>query len=304
MSGAVINPCWRLDAAPGRQGEGGRRCQLDPADAGPPPLLSVVTVVLDGGDLMARTMDSVLGWPRDRVEYIVVDGGSRDNTLAQIKAREDQLEYWLSEPDTGISDGFNKGISLCRGQVVGLINCGDWYEPEALAEVERWYRSDDPAGVLCGLLQFRRGGVRATVTDVRPELLDSNMSVAHPACFVRRDLYLRYGGFNHDYRLAMDYELLLRLFVAGVRFRRCPRVLANMEHGGVSEQRWCQGLWETHRARQDHIPDSPWARSRHVRWLILRKQFRFFLERFGLHGLVRLYREYLAPVRRTGSDAQ
>ena len=304
MSAAVINPRWRLDAAPGRQGEGGRRCRLDPADAGPPPLLSVVTVVLNGGDLMARTMDSVLGWPGDRVEYIVVDGGSRDNTLAQVRAREDRLEYWLSEPDAGISDGFNKGIALCRGQVVGLLNCGDWYEPEALAEVERWWSDDDPAGVLCGLLQYRRGGARATVTDVRPELLDRDMSVAHPACFVRRDLYLRHGGFDPDYRLAMDYELLLRLFAAGVRFRRCPRVLANMEHEGVSEQRWRQALWETHRARQRHIPDSPWARTRHVRWLILRKRLRFLLQRFGLHGLIRLYREHLAPVRTTGSEAR
>jgi len=298
MPAAVITPILRLPPVPGRQGEGGRR--LEDGAGGPEPLLSVVTVVLNGAGALARTMESVLCWPRERVEYILVDGGSTDATLALLRKYDRRLTYWVSEPDQGISHAFNKGISLCRGRVVGLLNCGDWYEKCALAEVERAFTGPEPAGVLCGTMQYRRAGSRATLTDVRPELLTREMSVAHPACFVAREVYLRHGAFDPDYRLAMDYELMLRLSTAGVRFVKTGAVLANMEHDGVSEVHWRAALEETHRARQAHTPDSPWARPGHLRHLILRKRIRFFLQRIGLHGLVRLYRERLAPVRKIG----
>ncbi|PIE56602.1 MAG: hypothetical protein CSA34_03005 [Desulfobulbus propionicus] len=294
-----IHPVQRLPPHPGRLGEGGLR--LNTADTGK-PWLSVVTIALNPGDLLLPTMKSVFRWPATEVEYIVVDGGSTDATREILRENAQRLEYWVSEPDHGISDAFNKGVSLCRGEVIGLINAGDWYEADALERIRGLFQEHPDTGIVCGGLQFWDGNTPAYRCDSEPALLHREMSVTHPTCFVRRQLYLEYGGFSREYRLAMDYELLLRLRKEGVTFVSTRAVLANMIHDGLAEQNWQAALKETHQARQQYLPGSVYASPVYLAWLIGRKRIRFILESLGLEAVVRLYRERFAAVQKVRAE--
>jgi len=287
----------------GRAGEGGRRLspEFDPGFR-PEPLLSVVTICLNCRDALEQTMPSVLRWPPSEVEYIIIDGGSTDGTVELLEKYDSQLEYWVSEPDQGISDAFNKGISLCRGEIVGLLNAGDWYAPDALEAVRKDFAAQQESGVVCGRMQFWQGEKKAYCTDSEPALLFRDMSVAHPACFVRTRVYHALGGFDAGFRLAMDYELLLRFFVHGIGFVKNSTVLTNMQHDGISEEQWRMALEETHKARRRHLHGSLYASRMYLSWLVAKRYLRFALQKLGMHGLVRFYREHLAAVTKIRSQ--
>ncbi len=301
VTSPVITPVYMLPEIAGRKGEGGKRLAVRGEFGNRrKPLLSVVTICLNCGDQLQKTIESVLQWPADQIEYIIIDGGSEDLTIDLLRAHDSRLEYWVSEPDAGISDAFNKGISLCRGAVIGLLNAGDWYESDTLQVLQEEFSGDAATqpGVLCGRMQFWSGREKAYCTDSIPALLPKDMTVAHPSCFVKSSVYHRFGGFNPEFRLAMDYELLLRLFTCGVAFARTRSVLTNMQHDGISEQHWQKALHETHRARQQYLPRSFYAGGIYLQYLMARRSIRFCLQSLGLFGLIRFYRKHIAAVQK------
>ena len=112
---------------------GGRRLKGIVRDGTPDrPLVSIVTVVYNGAATIERTIASVLGQSYPNIEYIIVDGGSTDGTLDILRAHEDRVDLWVSERDGGIYDAMNKGVALCTGEWVGLINADDWYVDDAV----------------------------------------------------------------------------------------------------------------------------------------------------------------------------
>jgi len=300
----IINTVDVLPEVSGRKGQGGRRItSRGRGDDGRKPFLSVVTVNLNCGDQLQKTMESVLQWPAEQVEYIIIDGGSTDGTIDLLRAYDSRLEYWISEPDAGISDAFNKGISLCHGSVIGLLNAGDWYGPDTLPVIQAKFSEKATAKteVLCGKMQFWFGREKSYCTDSISSLLPKDMTVAHPSCFIKSSVYHRFGGFSPEFRLAMDYELLLRFFVNGVVFAHTRAVLTNMQHDGISELNWREALMETHMARKQYQPESFYSRGIYLRYLIGRRYVRFFLQSLGLHGCVEFYRKYLAAVKKLKS---
>src|SRR5688500_14665300 len=99
------------------------------------PLVSVITVVYYGEKYIDAVIKSVLNQTYNYIEYIIIDGGSSDNTISIIKKYERQISFWVSENDEGISDAFNKGITKARGEIIGIINSDDWYEKDAVEKV-------------------------------------------------------------------------------------------------------------------------------------------------------------------------
>lgn len=118
------------------------------------PLVSVVTVCLNSEKYLEETIESVLGQTYEKIEYIIVDGGSGDGTLDIIRRYQDRIAYWLSEPDGGIFDAMNKGISLSTGELVGLINSDDRYFPYTVEEVVRVSGEDPGAQVYYGSMHI------------------------------------------------------------------------------------------------------------------------------------------------------
>lgn len=105
------------------------------------PLVSIITVVYNADNCLEETIKSVINQNYKNIEYIIIDGGSTDNTLSIIKKYEKQIKMWISEPDNGIYEAMNKGISLCQGEIVGIINAGDTYTSNAISIVVESYQN-------------------------------------------------------------------------------------------------------------------------------------------------------------------
>ena len=251
------------------------------------PLVSVVTVVLNAKQKLAATAASVLNQGYDSIEYIVIDGGSSDGTVDLLRSLDASIEYWISEPDNGIAAAFNKGIAASRGELIGLLNAGDVYTPGAIAKAVNASLATAGCDVVCGgvrLLDPHREALEC-LPDV--SRLDKEMSVFHPAVFVSRSAYERYGSFNEQFRYAMDYELLLRMSRGGARFCASTSVLAEMMLEGVSRVHWMEGLREVRAARAMHFSrgNVTWYHARAVAMNLL-------AETLKMTGLDFFYRAY------------
>jgi glycosyltransferase involved in cell wall biosynthesis len=216
------------------------------------PLVSIITIVYNGEKHIAGTIRSVMEQTYRNLEYIIVDGGSTDNTLAIIHGFGDAVTTVISEKDGGISDAFNKGIRRATGSIIGMINADDWYAPDAVARVVSAMGDQD---IVYGDLQRWTQGRPDGIVRGEHRRLHREMTINHPTVFVRRECYWRYGLFDEQYACAMDYDLLLRLSTAGCGFVHVPAVLANMRWGGVSDKRWRQGCLETMRIKDKYLPD-------------------------------------------------
>lgn len=196
------------------------------------PLISVVTVVYNGAATLEQTIRSVLGQTYGNVEYVIVDGGSTDGTLDIIRKYEERIDYWRSEPDGGIYDAMNKGISLATGEYVALLNADDWYEPGTCAlvagEIDK-ARAD----VYYGVLRCVDGAGRTLKVEGNTTMLLSRGMIAHPTCFISRDVYER-NRYDTSFRSAADFDLICSLVRQGACFVFIPEIMANFRTGGMS----------------------------------------------------------------------
>jgi glycosyltransferase involved in cell wall biosynthesis len=207
------------------------------------PRVSIVTVVLNGVGTIERCLNSVWRQREHVIEHIVVDGGSVDGTvdiLVRRAAVQPGFLSFTSEPDQGISDGFNEGIRRVQGDWVGLLNADDWYEDGALAIISA---NMDQEVILHGRMRLHdpktgasRESGRLDYDPARHFRPLETMPAQHPTCFVPRSVYQRIGPFNTEFRLAMDYEFLLRAHLAGVEFHYLPEVITNFDVSGASAQ--------------------------------------------------------------------
>ncbi len=203
--------------------------------------ISIITATFNAGETVGDCLASVQGQQGVSVEHIVIDGGSTDTTL-DIVRNSGHVARLVSEPDDGIYDAMNKGISLATGKVVGILNADDFYtSDQVLAGVVRAF-ADDAAQACYGDLQY----VDYSDTDkvVRhwhsgefngPAQFYRGWMPPHPTFFVRRKVYGKYGLFNLELGSAADYEIMLRFLVKHrLRTAYIPQVLVKMRTGGVS----------------------------------------------------------------------
>jgi glycosyltransferase involved in cell wall biosynthesis len=260
------------------------------------PLFSVITVCLNAEKTLPRTLESMREQSLKDVEYLVIDGGSTDGTLALVEANRDVVHHVVSEKDRGISDAFNKGVSRARGHFVGILNADDWYEPSTLHDAAEVIASVDP-DVVCGRQRYWDGELPVAMFDANPELLRGSMSVNHIASFSRRQLYADHGGFKLEYRAAMDYELYLRFYTRGARFVRTDAVLANMALGGTSDRNWKRAVAEVKQAQLEN--GVPYARAEaHYLFQMAKGGTRRAVQKVGGQRLVDFYRRNLGQVSR------
>ncbi|MDX1540258.1 MAG: glycosyltransferase family 2 protein [Geminicoccaceae bacterium] len=220
------------------------------------PLVSIVTVVLNGAPEIDRAITSVLGQTYAPLEYIVVDGGSTDGTLAIIRRYEDRLGPWLSEPDRGISDAFNKGIRLARGRYVGLVNSDDWMSPDQVARLVETLEQTG-ADFAFGDLDYHAPDGRVVHRingdpDYARHLPRIMPNVNHPTMLVRREVYQRVGGFSPDYHYAMDYDWLCRVHAEGFRGAYAPGAVGHMTLGGACDRHHLRARAEDRRIAVRH----------------------------------------------------
>ena len=209
------------------------------------PLVSIITVVFNGELELEETIKSVLEQSYNNIEYIVIDGASSDKTLDIVRQYESQIDYWHSEVDAGIYDAMNKGIKIAKGEIIGLINCGDIYLKNTIREIVNIYNQyiqDNPFLVITGAMsRFDLKKNYKFRIEKNQRLLDTKinrgMPINHPATFITKDIYDKLGLFNNQYHICGDYDLIFRLYHCSlVQFIFTEKVLANMKLGGISEQ--------------------------------------------------------------------
>jgi glycosyltransferase involved in cell wall biosynthesis len=191
-----------------------------------PPKLSVITPSLNQGVFIERTIRSVLDQGYPNLEYVIVDGGSSDETVEIIRRYEDRIAWWVSEPDAGQTDAINKGIARTDGEIVAYINSDDYYLPgafeRALAVLE-----DSGAGWMAGASRFvEEDGTEIEVWLPRPpdsvegrggreRWAIAPWGVPQPSSFWRREIFEAHGSFREDMHYVFDTEFNLRLAYAG-----------------------------------------------------------------------------------------
>lgn len=221
--------------------------------------ISIITATYNSGQTLTDTLESVLRQSYTGIDYVIVDGGSKDNTLDIIRRYEPRFEghmRWISEPDKGIYDAMNKGIRMATGDVVGLLNSDDFYTSNDVLETVAKTMSDPNVDAVYGDIHYVNDNdltrcVRYYSSRVfRRGLMRMGFMPAHPSFYCRRAIYERYGTFDTSLRIAADFENLLRLiFVNRIRTKYIPVDFVTMRTGGASSS----GMVSHKRILKEHM---------------------------------------------------
>lgn len=264
--------------------------------AGAAPRVSIITACYNSTLTLERTVLSVLSQTYENIQYIIIDGLSTDGTTDVIKRHQDCLGCWVSERDEGISDAWNKGLKMATGEIIGIINSDDYYQSNAVELAVKALEAHPEAGFVFGdQLIFDQKGTAITQKGDPQYLktIDFIMpSIPHSSVFMRRWVYDRYGGFDKNFKTAMDYELLLRITRRGVRGVYIPSLMSAMNLGGVSDRNYSHGYREVMQASVRYGYGKLPALVRF--YFEIAKTFsRKKLQQLGLEVPVRLYRKYI-----------
>ncbi len=205
--------------------------------------VSIITVVRNNEATIAHAINSVLSQDYPDIEYIVIDGGSEDATVDTIKSYGKKINRFISESDEGMYDGMNKGLKLATGNIIGLLNSDDFYENKrVISEVVEQFTRRKVELIFGDIVFVNPQNLHRVIryyssAKFHPELLSWGWIPAHTSCFLKREVYEKYGYFKTDYQLAADYELLLRFIkIHQISYSYLPQILVRMRPGGASNK--------------------------------------------------------------------
>lgn len=207
--------------------------------------ISVITVCYNSAKTLERTLRSVVEQDYQDFEHIVIDGGSSDGSADLLVTYRTGLAHLVSEPDHGIYDAMNKGLALACGEVICFLNADDHYaSPKVLSQVARKMQVQKLDALMGDVGYFHERSPQRIVRRYRsdrftPERLGWGWMPAHPALFLQKKVVQRVGKFKTDYRIAGDFEFIVRAFHGhALRYEHVPEVLVHMQTGGASTGGW------------------------------------------------------------------
>ncbi|MBK3333194.1 glycosyltransferase [Persephonella atlantica] len=207
------------------------------------PLVSVITVVYNGERYIEGTIQSVINQTYPNIEYIIIDGGSTDRTIDIIKNYEDYIDYWISEPDNGIYDAMNKGLESATGDIIGFLNSDDFYASNnTIEKVVKEFIAQKVDSVYGDLIYVNSKDTSKIIRYWKSKpykrgLFKKGWHPPHPTFFVKKEVYEKYGVFNLKFKIAADYELMLRFLEKyQISSSYISEVLVKMRIGGKSNK--------------------------------------------------------------------
>ena len=208
------------------------------------PKISVITAVYNNERHIESALKSVLSQTYANVEYIVIDGGSRDRTMDIVRRYQDRIHSITSEPDGGIYDALNKGISKATGDVIGFLHSDDIFASDrTLENVANAFQKQAVDGVYADLNYILETGDHIRIirhwksNTFQKAQLKSGWMPPHPTLYLKKSVYDACGTFNLDYRISADYDFILRAFGnPEYRFHYLPEVAVQMRVGGASNR--------------------------------------------------------------------
>ena len=204
-------------------------------------LFSIITATYNSEKTLAKAIESVIQQSYTNVEHIIIDGNSTDKTIDIIKEFAQKFPdkiKWISEPDEGIYFAINKGINLATGNIIGVLGSDDFYLPEAFQKIELEFSKEDKLKVVYGLVNVYSKNLHVKTIGIHHNNL-KNTTLSHQACFFSKKIHDKYGKYNTEYKIAADYDFLLR--IAGkedISFVNLNIPLANYSDGGISSNEY------------------------------------------------------------------
>ena len=209
--------------------------------------VSLITVTYNSDKTLRDTINSVLAQTYEDIEYIVVDGLSKDKTVDIIREYEPQFVgrmKWISEKDSGLYDAMNKGIRMATGDVVGILNSDDFFtSKDVIEKVVAGFTKDTDA--VYGDIHFVNPDnlqrcVRYYSSKIfKRSLMKMGFIPAHPSFYCRKECFEKFGYYKTDYKIAADFDLLLRfIYVHQIRIKYLPVDMVTMRLGGASTDGW------------------------------------------------------------------
>jgi len=260
------------------------------------PKISIITAVRNGGELFRATVESVVAQTYRPLEYIVIDGASTDGTLDIIRANAARIDHWSSAADNGIADAFNKGLAAATGDYLLFLNADDRLAaPDAVARMVQ-------AIATSAWPELAYGDCRVVARATRQERYIASITfdaaqfrrgamLPHPSLFMHRSYFERFGLYDTSFRIAMDYEILLR-GILSVRVLHVPVVVTEVSDGGMSTRDSAAVITEIVRAMRMHGVVAPGLAEWQVKARFHgRRLARRVLEACGLYGLFARWRD-------------
>ncbi|MEA5598890.1 glycosyltransferase family 2 protein [Rivularia sp. UHCC 0363] len=245
------------------------------------PKISIITPSFNSEKTIEKTILSVINQQKTSIlEYIVVDGGSTDKTCEIVNKYANNIDInidLLSEPDSGAYDAMNKGIQRASGEIIGIINSDDWYLDNAIKNVHQEFDRHSEIDILYSPIQnYYQGEYIATFIPGQLDKLPIRFTLNHPSCFIKKSAYIATGLYDLQYKIAADYDLILRLFINKFKFHFIETPLAAYSLNGMSSSPlpWDRAkliaeCWKISNKASVYVPESHQQRIKaYTLWII------------------------------------
>lgn len=207
--------------------------------------VSIITVTLNSSKTIRDTINSLLNQNYKNVEFIIIDGGSTDGTIELIRSFGKKVSIFKSEPDKGIYDAINKGIKYATGEIIGTLNSDDvFYDDKVIEKVVRTFDDPEIDAVYGDIVFVSPNAPNKTIRyysskHFNPGRFRYGFMPAHPSFYVRRELFDNFGYYRTDFKIAADFELLVRFInVNRIKCKFIEMPFVRMRTGGVSTKSW------------------------------------------------------------------
>jgi len=206
--------------------------------------ISIITVVFNGENTIEDCIRSVNSQTYNDIEHIIIDGKSTDNTVTLINGYKSDISIFVSEKDDGIYDAMNKGISMATGDVIGILNCDDLYQDaDAISDIMKHFKYDPNLDILYGnLVYVKSNNINKVIrkwksTTYHKSFFENGNVPPHPSLFLKKKIYLEAGYFDLQFKLAADYEFMLRIFKKyDYTSKYMNRIIVRMRLGGQTNK--------------------------------------------------------------------
>jgi glycosyltransferase involved in cell wall biosynthesis len=179
--------------------------------------ITIITVCYNSATTIEKTIQSVANQTYKDIEYIIVDGNSKDETLDRIKKHEKTITQWISEPDKGLYDAMNKGIAMATGDIIGILNSDDTFHSNTvLEEIAHFHANNSIDASVGNIVQHKADGKVVRLYSAKywnPEKLKIGFMPPHPSIFFRKELFKKFGNYKLGFIIGADYELITRFFL-------------------------------------------------------------------------------------------
>ena len=203
--------------------------------------ISIITVSFNSAKTIKETIESILIQDYNNIEYIIIDGGSSDETIDIVKSYSEKISYFISEKDNGIYDAMNKGIKAATGDIVGILNSDDFYPNSfVLSNVAKSFKKYNCDAVYGDLVYVKEKDTTQIkrywqAGNYNTSKIKNGWMLPHPTFFVKKVMYDRHGLYNSNLKRAADYEMILKLlYKENISVHYIPMILVKMRMGGAS----------------------------------------------------------------------